>query len=156
MHDRILIVDDEPLVLEVLSDVLTREGFLVSQAAEAPKALEQLDHEPHALALCDIRMPGTDGFALAQTIHQHPQLARPVVILLTSGDRPCDARRVEQVGAALYLVKPVTHSELLDAVLSATGLAGAEDRASVRARIAPQRSLPTLRVLLAEDSLEPI
>ena len=73
MLDRILVVDDEPVVLEFLSDVLSREGFQVSLASQAQEALEKLGAEPHDLVLCDIRMPGMDGFELLRTVcRRHP------------------------------------------------------------------------------------
>jgi DNA-binding NtrC family response regulator len=105
MLDRILVVDDEPVVLEVLGDVLVREGFQVSQASAAAPALELLQREPHELVLCDMRMPGMDGFGLLkEVVRSHP--GTDVVIMTGYGslDGALDAMTL---GAADYLIKPL-------------------------------------------------
>jgi DNA-binding NtrC family response regulator len=116
MRDRILIIDDEPLVLEVLSDVLTREGFLVTRATEATEALEKLDGEPHALALCDIRMPGMDGFELLKAVRRcHPGTDMIMMTGFGSLDGAIDAMTV---GAADYLIKPLKPKEIVARIRS--------------------------------------
>jgi two-component system response regulator HydG len=116
MHDRILIVDDEPLVLEVLSDVLSREGFLVSRATEAAEALAKLDREPHALALCDIRMPGTSGFELLKEVRRcHPGTD---VIMMTGFGSLDGAIDAMTLGAADYLIKPLKPKEIVARIRS--------------------------------------
>jgi DNA-binding NtrC family response regulator len=116
MQDRILIVDDEPLVLEVLSDVLEREGFRVSRAPEAEEALAKLDQEPHALVLCDIRMPGMDGFELLKEIRRgHPGID---VIMMTGFGSLDGAIDAMTLGAADYLIKPLKPKEIVARIRS--------------------------------------
>lgn len=116
MQDRILIVDDEPLVLEVLSDVLAREGFHVSQATEASLALEKLEQGPHALVLCDIRMPGMDGFELLKEIRRtHPGTD---VIMMTGFGSLDGAIDAMTLGAADYLIKPLKPKEIVARIRS--------------------------------------
>jgi len=111
LMDRILIVDDESLVREVLSDVLTGEGFTVAKAPDAPSALEQLEREPHAIALCDIRMPGVDGLELLKTIRQrHPGTDVVMMTGFGSLDGAIDAMTL---GAADYLIKPLKPKEIV-------------------------------------------
>jgi two-component system response regulator HydG len=116
MQDRILIVDDEPLVLEVLSDVLEREGFRVSRAPEAEQALAELEQEPHALVLCDIRMPGMDGFELLKEIRRvHPGID---VIMMTGFGSLDGAIDAMTLGAADYLIKPLKPKEIVARIRS--------------------------------------
>ena len=111
MIDRILIVDDEPMVLEVLSDVLTREGFAVSSTAEAEQAMPLLEREPYALVLCDIRMPGMDGFELLGAIRRsHPGTDVVMMTGFGSLDGAIDAMAM---GAADYLIKPLKPKEIV-------------------------------------------
>ena len=110
MLDRILVVDDEPVVLDFLSDVLTREGFQVSLATQAHEALERLDETPHDLVLCDIRMPGMDGFELLRTVcRRHPGTD---VILMTGHASVDGAIDALTLGAADYLIKPLKPKEI--------------------------------------------
>ena len=112
MIDRILIVDDEPLVLEVLRDVLTSEGFTVSQAPRAELALEMLGREPHALVLCDIRMPGMDGFELLKAVRRsHPGTD---VIMMTGFVTQSNVIGCMEAGADTCIFKPIQRIALLE------------------------------------------
>ncbi len=110
-QDRILLVDDEPLVLEFLSDVLSREGFTVSQAGRAQEALDILAGEPHGLILCDIRMPGMDGYELLKSVVRHNPGTD--VILMTGYGSVDGALDALTLGAADYLIKPLKPKEIV-------------------------------------------
>ena len=111
MQERILIVDDDPVVLEVLTAVLAREGFAVTQAVSGPEGLDALGRVPHALALCDIRMPGMDGFELLGKIRRrHPE----VDVVLTTGYGSLEgAVDALAQGAVDYLTKPLKPREIV-------------------------------------------
>lgn len=112
MFDRVLIIDEDGDALrESLSMLLSAEGCDVVSAASSKEALERLDETPVDLILCDLRMPGVEGFDLV------PQLARktpgvPVVLLSTPGTTDPAAEAVER-GAYDYLTKPLQHSEVV-------------------------------------------
>jgi len=111
MLDRILIVDDEPLILEVLADVLSREGYVVAAAPDAQRALELLRSEPYALMLCDIRMPGTDGMELLREVRRcHPGTDVLMMTGFGSLDGAIDAMTL---GAVDYLTKPLKPREIV-------------------------------------------
>lgn len=111
MLDRILVVDDEPIVLEILSEVLVREGFQVARATTAKAALDVLAHDPHELVLCDIRMPGMDGFEFLRHVHR----AYPAtdVVLMTGYASLDGAIDAMALGAADYLIKPLKPKEVV-------------------------------------------
>ena len=158
---RVLVVDDNATNRRILAEMLRRWEMVPGNAAGALQALQMLREaqqsgQPYALVLTDANMPDMDGFALAQQIKQDQQLGSTVIMMLTSGDRPGDVARCEQLGIASYLTKPVKQSELFDAILIALGVAAAEEESletpGTLAAAAPRR-LPPLRILLAEDSL---
>jgi DNA-binding NtrC family response regulator len=111
MQERILIVDDDPMVLEVLSAVLSREGFQVTPASSGAEGLAALAEQPHSLALCDIRMPGMDGFELlAEIRRRHPELD----VVLTTGYASVEgALDALALGAVDYLTKPLKPKEIV-------------------------------------------
>lgn len=116
MLDRILIVDDEPLVLETLSEVLSSEGYPVSQAPDAREGLDVLAREPHALVLSDIRMPGMDGVEFLREVRRlHPGTD---VVLMTGYGSLDGAIDAMALGAADYLIKPLKPKEILARVRS--------------------------------------
>jgi len=103
--DTILVVDDEPVVLDVLSDVLAREGFTVTLAPRASAALEELAARSFDLVLSDIRMPGMDGFALAEAVREEARFANLPIIALSSYSSPESIERGREAGFHDYVAK---------------------------------------------------
>ena len=111
MLGRILIVDDEPLVLDVLKDVLTGTGYEVSPLTGGLAALELLGREPHDIVLCDIRMPEMGGFELLREVRRaHPETD---VVMMTGYGGLDGAVDAMVLGAADYLMKPLKPKEVL-------------------------------------------
>ena len=111
---RVLIVDDDPMNLEMLAVALLDSGFAVRTADSGAEALAEARRLPPALVLADVMMPGMDGFQLCAALKQDPQLgAVPVVLLSAAAGNSADQQRVADVGAADYLAKPVDLSGLV-------------------------------------------
>jgi DNA-binding NtrC family response regulator len=107
---RILIVDDEFSVRDSLTHWFETDGYLVGSAGSANEALKKLDTAPWDLALVDIKMPGMDGIALQQRLHEvAPQLL--VVIITAYGSVESAVRALKQ-GAYDYVTKPIDPDEL--------------------------------------------
>ncbi len=116
---RVLVVDDEWLVRETLTDVLDEAGFSTRQAMSATEALRQLQRdEAIDVVVTDIQMPGVlDGADLARLLAaQRPEIG----VLIVSGRRP----RVLPAGAR-FLAKPFVPEELVDALSNLTATAPA-------------------------------
>jgi len=111
MQGRILVVDDEPIVHSVLKEALARGGLSVTRAPDAEGALEILGREPHELVLCDIRLPGKDGFELLREVRRtHPGTDVVMMTGYASLDGAVDAMAT---GAADYLIKPLRPKEIV-------------------------------------------
>jgi signal transduction histidine kinase/CheY-like chemotaxis protein len=153
---RVLIVDDNATNRLILEEMVRSWAMVPDTVASAEQAMgalcqAQAQRRPYRLVLSDVNMPGQDGFSLTQRIRQSAGLQDTVVILLTSGGHPEDAKRGEALGVAAHLMKPIKQSELFDAIALALGLApDIEPTDQVPAK---QLSLPPLRILVAEDSL---
>lgn len=114
---RVLVVDDDPLNLEVLAEVLFDRGFNVRTAANAAEALAEAHRRRPALVLADVAMPGMDGVELCAAIKRDPRLGNvPVVLLSADGGDPRERARGADAGAAEYLSKPVDLEGLLRVV----------------------------------------
>jgi CheY-like chemotaxis protein len=107
---------------------------------------------PYTLVLLDRRMPGVDGFEVAEAIHRHPTMAATTILMLTSENRAGDIARGRTLGVAAYLVKPIKQAELLETIQEARGNdSPVAKRPAAQAR--PAAADPqSLRILLAEDS----
>ena len=156
-HVKTLIIDDNDANRRILSEVLSRWGAAVTEAEGGQQGVTELlraKHAgaPYALVLLDRRMPGVDGFDVAETLHRQPNIAGTTILMLTSENRADDIARGRALGVAAYLVKPVKQAELLEAIQEVRG--GATPAAE--RPVAPARRIPadsqSLRILLAEDS----
>ncbi|NDP43458.1 MAG: response regulator [Aromatoleum sp.] len=118
----ILLVDDDPDLLKLISLRLTSAGYRVRTADSGETALAALAVARPGAVITDLRMPGIDGLQLFNTIHrEHPSL--PVIILTAHGTIP-DAVSATQLGVFGFLTKPFDSQDLLQKVASAMKLAG--------------------------------
>ena len=107
----ILVVDDEDLVREVVSDYLARDGYRVIPAADAPGARDLLDRHRPDLAVLDIMLPGGDGLALVRELRAAGSTL-PIILLTARGDE-IDRVMGLELGADDYVTKPFSQRELL-------------------------------------------
>jgi two-component system response regulator GlrR len=118
----ILLVDDDPDLLKLISLRLTSAGYRVRTAESGEAALAALAVSRPAVVVTDLRMPGIDGMQLFQALHrEHPAL--PVIILTAHGTIP-DAVTATQRGVFGFLTKPFDSQELLQKVAAAIKLSG--------------------------------
>jgi two-component system chemotaxis response regulator CheY len=113
----ILVVDDDPDILEALSEILEAEGFEIRRARNGKEALERLEPDPPKLILLDLMMPVMDGWEFAQRLRQRPGLASIPIIVL-SADRNVGSKALD-IGAVGHLAKPFELNDLLDMVKKA-------------------------------------
>lgn len=111
--DIILIVDDSPNNLEVLSDTLIDAGFEVAVATDGESAIEQIEYEPPSLILLDIMMPGIDGFETCRRLKANPSTQDIPIIFMTALADTLDKVKGLNLGAVDYIVKPFRQEEVL-------------------------------------------
>jgi DNA-binding response OmpR family regulator len=111
----ILIVDDEPSVIEVVSLYLLREGFRVRSARNGTDALIALQAERPALVILDVMLPHIDGLTLIRRMRETPAFDVPV-IMLTARGREADRISGLDLGADDYVTKPFSPAELVSRV----------------------------------------
>jgi len=113
---KILVVDDEPLIVDLLRQVLSKAGHTVVAAASGKEALEKALETRPDLVIMDIVMPEGDGYQATVQIKRHPLLQDIPVIFLTGQATEEDGGRSFATGGALYLRKPFTDSQIRDVV----------------------------------------
>jgi DNA-binding NarL/FixJ family response regulator len=112
----LLLIEDDPTMLELLATALEFEGFAVHRAPDGHRGIALArQHGPH-LILCDVMMPGIDGYTVLATLRADPRLASIPFIFLTARGEKKDLRLGMVSGADDYLAKPVAIGELLSAV----------------------------------------
>ncbi|TMK31744.1 MAG: response regulator [Actinobacteria bacterium] len=150
----VLAADDNATNRRLLEATLTSWGVAATIVADGRSALAALEQARASgrmfrLVLLDARMPDLDGFAVAERIRQEPGLAGVIVMLLTSDVMSGDLARCRQLGVARHLVKPLSPSELLNAVLLALGQSPEAPSPPAQGRA---DTSPRLHVLVAEDN----
>ena len=154
----VLVVDDNATNRRILAEMLTHWQMQPTAVASGAAALASMQQAraagtPFPLVLLDAHMPELDGFALAAQIKQDAALAEATIIMLTSGGQRGDAARCRELGIAAYLTKPITQSELWEALITALGKPVWQARRSpVVTRHTLREARPRLRILLAEDN----
>jgi signal transduction histidine kinase/CheY-like chemotaxis protein/HPt (histidine-containing phosphotransfer) domain-containing protein len=154
----VLVVDDNVTNLRILEEMLSNWHIRPTAVADGRAGLAALHRavdrgEPYPMAILDALMPGMDGFALAKEIRRQPELSNTAIMLLTSVDRPGDATLCQELGITAYLRKPITQSELFNAILNVLGSVAMPARHKVRAVITPLGAgREALRILIAEDN----
>jgi DNA-binding response OmpR family regulator len=112
---RILVVDDQPEVAELVQAVLKDEGHAADAVYSGRAALDRLAQTVYDLVVCDVRMPDVDGKAVFRAVAQLGS-PRPVVLFMTGyGDSPTDSEFL-QTTAAVVLAKPLGIDALLERV----------------------------------------
>jgi DNA-binding NtrC family response regulator len=114
LSDDILLIEDEPGVLDVMQRVLRRAGYAVRCAQDGPTALAALEQQP-ALVILDLVLPGISGFALLTHIH-HVYPSLPVIVITAN---PHAIAHPAAQSVQHYLLKPFHVEELLDTVARA-------------------------------------
>jgi diguanylate cyclase (GGDEF)-like protein/PAS domain S-box-containing protein len=136
----VLIVEDTPASLKLLSDLLTEAGYYVRQAPNGELALWTVQSRPPELILLDVRMPGIDGFEVCRRLKAAPATAHVPVIFLSAQHDTDDKVRGFALGGADFIAKPFQTEEILartDAQvrLGRAQLALAAERAHLEQRV---------------------
>jgi signal transduction histidine kinase len=109
----ILIVDDNPSNLKILSQALRTAGWMVAVAKSGETALKQVKHTPPAVILLDIMMPGIDGFETCKILKENPETKEIPVIFTTALSDTVDKVKGLSIGAVDYITKPFQTEEVL-------------------------------------------
>jgi two-component system phosphate regulon response regulator PhoB len=117
-HERILIVEDEEDILELVRYNLAKEGFAVTGALSGEEALEIVKEGPWDLVLLDLMLPGIDGFAVARHLKNDATLAHVPIIMLTARTEESDMVAGLEIGAEDYITKPFSPRVLLARIRS--------------------------------------
>ncbi|MDD5642023.1 MAG: response regulator, partial [Syntrophales bacterium] len=140
MPATLLVVDDEPRILQMVSGILQDEGFEVATAADGETALKLVAEEPPDLVLLDIALPGKDGLEVLQELKARSP-ALPVVMISAYGSVE-NAVKATRLGAYDFIEKPPNADNILLTVRNALEMSRlAEENRRLRLQTAPAREI---------------
>jgi len=102
----ILVVDDEPALLRLMSFLLQRKGYVMLTATNGEEALDVVREQRPDLVVLDIMMPRLDGYEVAAAIRADPQIADLPIIMLSAKAQEEDIERGRAAGVDIYITKP--------------------------------------------------
>lgn len=118
---RILVVDDNPTNLKLVSDVLGFEGYQIVQASDAETAEEIVRSAPPDLILMDIALPGMDGLTLTRKLKAAESTRHIIIVALTAFAMKGDDAKAREAGCDGYITKPIDTRALPRAVATHLG-----------------------------------
>ena len=131
---RVLVADDNATNRHILLEMLTAWHTHPAEVDRGAAVLEAVGtaqtDRPFALIVLDADMPEMDGFAVAAQLKRQEGSTAAIIMMLGSGGELRDAARCRELGIDAYVTKPVTHSQLLDAITKVLGLSAAEARST--------------------------
>lgn len=152
----VLLVDDNSANRQILLEITTSWGMNPTAVESGAAAMEAIDRAEAGgagfrLAIIDSRMPGIDGFQLAEQIMENPHRSTAVLMMVTSHDRT-KVEHSRERGIAACLLKPIRQSEMLLAVLGVLGQVWGGGAPDEERKHDPQTPARHLRILIAEDN----
>jgi len=145
---RVLVVEDEPDMNNLLADVLRAFDFEPVQAADGREALDRVEEAPPAAVILDLMLPVIGGYEVCRRLKSSPQFSAIPVLILTALDREPKKRTAYRTGADEYLTKPFAPDTLIErlrACLEAARQAVEAPGGQVRLTVEPSGALDDLK-----------
>jgi DNA-binding response OmpR family regulator len=113
MAQKVLIVEDDPSIISLMTDVLRLEGFDTTAVADGSAVLDTLRAEGFDVVLLDVMLPGMDGISILRAIREDPALASLPVVILTAKTDDVSTWEGWKAGCNYYIPKPFDPDELI-------------------------------------------
>jgi len=116
---RVLVVDDDPLVRNLLSAVLHDANFDLIEAVDGHEALAIAASHPPDVVVLDVMMPGIDGYEVCRMLRADPDFATTRIVILTAKSTPGAREEAIRSGADAFFTKPFSPLDLIETVMGA-------------------------------------
>lgn len=116
MKKTITIIEDEPFIIEALSFILKKEGFIVKSISDGAKAIEFVKDTNPDLVILDIMLPNVSGMKILENIRSTKLIAELPVLMLTAKGQKKDRRAAEDAGVNEFMTKPFDNAELIQQI----------------------------------------
>ena len=113
---RVLVVEDDDVIRQLITVNLELEGFEVIAAVDGQDALDKVEAANPDVVTLDVMMPRLDGWATAEKLRENPATANLKIVLLSARAQEADLQRGERIGVDAYLTKPFDPDELIEVV----------------------------------------
>ncbi len=123
MGKRVLLIEDEPNIIEAIGFILARDGWQVATHSEGTEAIEAIRRETPDVVILDVMLPGRSGFDILSEMRADSGLAHLPVLMLTAKGQVKEREAAERAGADRFMTKPFSNAEVLASVRELGGVA---------------------------------
>ncbi|MDA7425591.1 response regulator transcription factor [Thalassococcus lentus] len=116
MPGSVLLIEDEPNIIEAISFILSRDGWRVDTHSNGIDAVDIVRQKAPDVLILDVMLPGRSGYDILRDLRDDPQTADLPVLMLTARGQAKDRELAERTGANQFMTKPFSNAEVLDAV----------------------------------------
>ncbi|WP_424987787.1 response regulator transcription factor [Microbulbifer sp. S227A] len=116
MGRHVLLIEDEPNIIEAIRFLLTRDGWEVGTHSDGADAVEVIQAAAPDLVILDLMLPGKSGMDILRDLREIPALAGLPVLMLTARGQSRDRDMAEKAGVSRFMTKPFSNAEVLTAV----------------------------------------
>ena len=116
MGRRVLVIEDEPNIIEAISFILSRDGWTVHTHSDGETANEKIRATPPDLVILDVMLPGKSGFDILRDLRGEEDTQELPVLMLTARGQTRDREMAERLGVTQFMTKPFSNAEVLEAV----------------------------------------
>lgn len=113
---RVLIIEDEPNIIEAVRFILSRDGWAVDTHSDGATALAAVARRMPDVIILDAMLPNRSGFEILRDLREQPDTAEVPVLMLTARGQAKDRERAQEAGVSHYMTKPFSNAEVLERV----------------------------------------
>lgn len=117
---RVLLIEDEPNIIEAIRFILSRDGWAVDTHSDGATALAAVSRRMPDVVILDAMLPNRSGFEILRDLRDQAETASLPVLMLTARGQAKDRERAEEAGVSHYMTKPFSNSEVLERVRALT------------------------------------
>ena len=122
MGKRVLLIEDEPNIIQAISFILSRDGWRVDTHADGQTALAEVHRRAPDVVILDVMLPNRSGYDILQDLRADPATEKLPVLMLTARGQKKDREMAERYGVSRFMTKPFSNAEVLEAVRELVGV----------------------------------
>lgn len=121
MGGRVLLIEDEPNIIEAIRFILSRDGFAVDTHSDGSTAIQAITARAPDMVILDVMLPNRSGFEILRDLRADADTEDLPVLMLTARGQKKDREMAERFGASQFMTKPFSNSEMLNSVRALLG-----------------------------------
>ncbi|MDE0969206.1 MAG: response regulator [Octadecabacter sp.] len=122
MGQRVLLIEDEPNIIEAISYILTKDGWTVHTHSDGETAMSKVMQRVPDLIILDVMLPGKSGYDILRELRAQAETKDVPVMMLTARGQSKDREMATSLGATQFMTKPFSNAEVLKSVRALAGL----------------------------------